>query len=204
MNEVIFIIVIVVIVIFSIVFMTIKERHKSQQMIQRRWNQDPSSYYEPNERNLIESSHYLFTLLEKEGNINHATWQDLDLFDVYKKINLTYSKFGEDILYTSLKAIDINPSSSPLINEEWQLYLTNHMDERAKIQYRLNQLGKKIKTNSLYRYFLEDTSIKMVLSSSFIKLFASLPILSCILMIFSPVIGIGLFIASIFLMLFFI
>ena len=198
MNEVIFIIVIVMIVIFSIVFMTVKERHKSQQMIQRRWNQDPSGYYEPNEQNLMESSRYLFTLLEKEENINHATWQDLDLFDVYKKINLTYSKFGEDILYSSLKAIDINPSSSPLINEEWQLYLTNHMDEREKIQYQLNQLGKKIKTNSLYRYFLEETSIKTVLSSSFIKLFASLPILSCILMIFSPVIGIGLFIASIF------
>ncbi|MGX4687283.1 MutS-related protein [Vagococcus sp. JNUCC 83] len=198
MDELLFIVLVCIIILISIIFITIKERKKAKQMIQKQWNQDPSTYYELNEDDLIEASNSILKMMDIEETVNQATWQDLDMFDVYKKINLTYSKFGEDMLYASLKSVDVSNQPDLLVDENWQKYLTSHINDRERIQYQLNQLGKKLKTNSIYRYFLDEIETKTILSSPLIKLFAILPILSFLFMLFFPVIGIGLFIASIF------
>lgn len=198
MNEILFIGLVIIVMLVSIVVMSVRERRKSRQMIHSRWGKDPSESYQPNESQLYEASSYLLKLMNKEENVNIATWNDLDMFDVFQKINLTYSKLGEDILYASLKSIDTEMSRDLLVEEDWQEYLSCHETQREALQYQLNQLGKKSNATSIYRYFFTELMPSTVLTSPLIKLAASIPILSIVLMLFVPKLGIGLFIASIF------
>lgn len=198
MNELVFIGLVIMAIIASVIFLTLKERRRCRQMIQNRWGQDPSLYYQPNEKSLGEASAYLLDMVSKKENVNLATWHDLDLFEVFKKINLTYSKYGEDMLYSSLKSVEVNAEEQLIVDEAWQDYLEQHTDEREDIQYQLHQLGKKTNTNSIYRYFSDEFISDTPLSTPLIKLAACLPILSLMLMIVTPKLGLGIFIASIF------
>lgn len=198
MNDYLFIGLVIVVVICSIMLLSIKERQKSKQMIRKRWGDDPSRYYSPNEENLSEASDYVLDMMDKTHTINSATWHDLDMFDVFKTINLTYSKYGEDVLYSSLQSIGDGEKNDIIVDETWQDYLEDHVEIREEIQYQLHQLGKKTKTNGIYRYFFADSMPHTILSSPFIKVLACLPILSILLMFFLPKFGVGIFIASLF------
>ena len=198
MTEVGFIGLVFIGVICFIIFVSMKERRRYRQMIQKRWGKDPSSYYSPNEEYLTEATYYLLSMMKRKDNVNSATWHDLDMFDVFKKINLTYSKYGEDMLYTSLKSVELDSPHHYIVVEEWQDYLGKNNDVREELQYQLNQLGKKVNTNGIYRYFSDELMPPTILSSPFIKIAACLPIISLFLMILTPKIGLGIFIVSIF------
>ncbi|MGY3704460.1 hypothetical protein BW731_05835 [Vagococcus martis] len=143
MNEVGFIGLVFIGVICFIIFVSMKERRRYRQMIQKRWGKDPSAYHSPNEEYLTEATYYLLSMMNRKDNVNSATWHDLDMFDVFKKINLTYSKYGEDMLYSSLKSVELDSPHHYIVVEEWQDYLGKNNDVREELQYQLNQLGKR-------------------------------------------------------------
>ena len=81
-----------------------------------------------------------YTKYKDYSIIDDITWNDLNMNDVFKKINNTQSSAGEEVLYDILR--------SPIHNEEILnkrealiSYFTNNPDDRFNIQYILSKLG---------------------------------------------------------------
>ena len=79
-------------------------------------------------------------MMNRKDNVNSATWHDLDM------------------LYSSLKSVELDSPHHYIVVEEWQDYLGKNNDVREELQHQLNQLGKKVNTNGIYRYFSDDTA----------------------------------------------
>lgn len=140
MTEVGFIGLVFIGVICFIIFVSMKERRRYRQMIQKRWEKDPSSYCSANEEYLTEATYYLLSMMNRKDNVNSATWHDLNM------------------LYSSLKSVELDSPHHYIVVEEWQDYLGKNNDVREELQHQLNQLGKKVNTNGIYRYFSDDTA----------------------------------------------
>lgn len=82
--------------------------------------------------------------------IDDITWNDLNMDDIFKRMNYTFSASGEEYLYYTLR--NINKSKAELEHmEEVIHFFQTHEDERVKIQYLMHQLGYTGKY-SLYDY----------------------------------------------------
>lgn len=125
MTEVGFIGLVFIGVICFIIFVSMKERRRYRQMIQKRWGEDPSSYCSANEEYLTEATYYLLSMMNRKDNVNSATWHDLNM------------------LYSSLKSVELDSPHHYIVVGEWQDYLGKNNDVREELQYQLNQLGKK-------------------------------------------------------------
>lgn len=87
----------------------------------------------------------------KEGfSIDDITWNDLNMDEVFKRMNYTYSAAGEEYLYYTLR--------KPCMDEEELLkrekiigYFSEHPDERVTYQFIFSKLGRTGKF-SIYDY----------------------------------------------------
>jgi len=86
----------------------------------------------------------------KEGQIDDITWNDLNMDDVFKRINTTLSASGEEYLYYKLRTIS---DSDEEMNhfERVTEYFSDNADERVQVQYLMSRLGHTEKY-SLYDY----------------------------------------------------
>lgn len=87
---------------------------------------------------------------KREGQIDDITWNDLDMDDVFKQMNYTFSASGEEYLYYTLR------NTAGTVEELEHLetvvsYFMGHPDERVKVQYLMSKLGYTGKY-SLYDY----------------------------------------------------
>lgn len=83
-------------------------------------------------------------------SIDDITWNDLNMDDIFKKMNYTYSAAGEEYLYFTLRT----PSfSADEINRKEEIisYFQNHPDERVSCQLIFYKWGKTGKF-SIYDY----------------------------------------------------
>ncbi len=82
--------------------------------------------------------------------IDDITWNDLNLDDVFKRINCTYSSAGEEYLYYRLRTPAECPEELEHFDEICN-YFGQNPDVRVKVQYALARLGRTGKY-SLYDY----------------------------------------------------
>lgn len=86
----------------------------------------------------------------QDGQIDDITWNDLNMDDIFKRINYAFSASGEEYLYYTLR--NTGSSKEELEHlEETVAYFMEHQDERVRIQYLMSKLGHTGKY-SLYDY----------------------------------------------------
>ena len=85
-----------------------------------------------------------------EGQIDDITWNDLNMDDIFMRLNDTFSSAGEEYLYYTLR---YNAKSKDELNhlEEAISFFETHPDERVAIQMLMKKLGSTGKF-SLYDY----------------------------------------------------
>ena len=86
----------------------------------------------------------------KPGQIDDITWNDLNMDELYKRMNYTLSASGEEYLYYLLRSVGNDRAFLEHL-EEVVAFFDDHADERVKIQYLMHQLGHSGKY-SLYEY----------------------------------------------------
>ncbi len=94
-------------------------------------------------------SHYF--LKHKEGfHIDDITWNDLNMDEIFKKMNFTYSAAGEEYLYHMLRYPCMDEQELGR-REEIIRYFGEHEDERVAYQLIFHRLGRTGKF-SIYDY----------------------------------------------------
>lgn len=86
----------------------------------------------------------------KEGQIDDITWNDLNMDDIFKRMNYTFSASGEEYLYYTLRTA-VQTKEELDHEEEMVRFFEEHPDERVQIQYLMSVLGHTGKY-SLYDY----------------------------------------------------
>ena len=76
---------------------------------------------------------------EDEENIDEVTWNDLNMDDMYFKLNHTRSFVGEQVLYKELASI----SSKPFVSEEHIDYFSTNREKRIDLEQALYGIGKQ-------------------------------------------------------------
>lgn len=87
---------------------------------------------------------------EKEGQIDDITWNDLNMDDIFKRLNYTFSASGEEYLYYTLRTPRQSVEELSHLEEVTEYFL-GHPDERAGVQLLMRKLGYTGKF-SLYDY----------------------------------------------------
>lgn len=134
----------------------------------------------------------------EKNTIDNITWNDLNMDDVFKKINNTQCTAGQEVLYDILR--------KPLYNKEVLIkrdkvidYFRNNEKERQAIQLILGKLGKSDElyiTNCLFNE-ADDSKSKLLKY----RLISWLPTLSLLLLLINPMflaLTIGLAVLNVF------
>lgn len=134
-----------------------------------------SSYHKNKVNDKIESKDY--------NTIDDITWNDLNMNDVFKKINNTQSTAGEEVLYNILRSSIHNEE---ILNKRERLisYFIKNPEDRFNIQYILSKLGysKELYTSNCLFNNGYDNKSKLLIY----QLLGKLPFASLILIIFNP------------------
>ncbi len=86
----------------------------------------------------------------EEGQLDDITWNDLNMDEVFRRMNYTHSATGEEYLYYLLRSV--NQSREDLEHFEMLVqWFAEHEDERVDVQYLMSELGYTGKY-SLYDY----------------------------------------------------
>lgn len=86
----------------------------------------------------------------RDGIIDDITWNDLNMDEIFKRMNYTFSASGEEYLYDTLR--NAGKTEEELLHlEEVVVFFQEHPDERVRIQYIMSRLGYTGKY-SLYDY----------------------------------------------------
>lgn len=76
-----------------------------------------------------------------EGQLDDITWNDLNMDDVFKRINDTYSSAGEEMLYYTLRTPCFEEEALAHLEELIQ-YFSENTEDRVKLQFLLCRLGR--------------------------------------------------------------
>lgn len=76
------------------------------------------------------------------GLVDDETWNDLDMSEVFQRINTTCSFAGEQYLYASLRILSQDEERFARY-ERLMAYFEERPEERVEIQYELHKIGKR-------------------------------------------------------------
>lgn len=86
----------------------------------------------------------------QEGQIDDITWNDLDMDEVFQRMDYTYSSTGQEYLYYLLRTPNTEEGELEYLDKVVDYYM-EHEKERVEIQLLMNDLGSTGKY-SLYDY----------------------------------------------------
>ena len=86
----------------------------------------------------------------QEGQIDDITWNDLDMDEVFQRMDYTYSSTGQEYLYYLLRSPNTEEGELEYLDKVVDYYM-EHENERVEIQLLMNDLGSTGKY-SLYDY----------------------------------------------------
>lgn len=86
----------------------------------------------------------------KEDQLDDITWNDLNMDDVFKRMNHTLSSTGEEYLYYTLRTPKMG-TQALAEQEKMVVWFDDHPDERIKVQLLMRKLGTT-GNYSLYDY----------------------------------------------------
>ena len=198
MEYIIFGIVMLVFILFMLIKGYQDYRNEEKSFIKKLYTEYgtlPQKEYKPEQfRNI---SHYFEK--HKEGfYIDDITWNDLNMDEVFKQMNYTWSAAGEEYLYHTLRTPSFDEKELAR-KEELICYFREHADERVKCQFLFRKLGNTGKF-SIYDYldYLDELGERksgrhygaiVLILIGIAVLFVNLPLGLCLL--------IGVFVANI-------
>lgn len=133
--------------------------------------------------------------IEDSGHlVDDITWNDLNMDAVFRRINVCASSVGEEYLYYALHDLK---ADLPDLEKRGKLlrWIEANPDERVKLQQILLGLGKK-RNNGLSTFLFNAEAKKLARGWIYIIL-ALLPILSLLLLPFSPQTGVLILVATV-------
>ncbi|HKM03000.1 MAG TPA: hypothetical protein VJZ04_00130 [Lachnospiraceae bacterium] len=80
--------------------------------------------------------------IPEDEKVDDVTWDDLELNNVFSRINNCNSYVGEQILYSNLHCMEKDNKSRELMEKKFD-YFTSNMKEQEDIQFELWNLGKE-------------------------------------------------------------
>ncbi|MBM6738750.1 MutS-related protein [Faecalicatena fissicatena] len=106
------------------------------------FGQKPEEGERPSEQTRI-----LWEKTKAENGLDDITWSDLDMDDVFARVNTCCSWMGEQVLYKRMRDMDTEPDRLAALEEDIT-WLDRNEKERQELQLRLFDLGKR--ENSCY------------------------------------------------------
>jgi DNA mismatch repair ATPase MutS len=184
-----------IIVFIAIIVFLILTRRKSEHIrlinnIKEKWGRNPLRNNKPNIR---DNTHcYYSNILSNEKQkqsyyIDNITWNDLDMDNVFQRINNTCSTIGEEYLYYLLRTPVFDGS---VLKERERLisFFQGNRKQRMDLQVILSKLGKT-KSIDVSSYFINDLMDHSINNVNY-KLLSLGLLLSPLLLLVSPSLGI--------------
>lgn len=146
MNTQYYILLIAIAAVTIITVSVVKKRSAAKKLRQKiglKWGKRPAEKYKDEDMQAIAS--YYDNLSEAECSktfLDGITWNDLDMDNLFHRLNSTQSTVGEEYLYALLRE---PVTDSNLLNERNKLaeFFQNNDEHRISLQYLLAMLGKK-------------------------------------------------------------
>ncbi|MGN8982108.1 MutS-related protein [Enterococcus villorum] len=191
MDQKKFIAVMILGVIILLIGLEINSRHKLKEEVRKKWGKLPYQPRFDKEESLKEA-----WLTEKkfrswQSEVDDLTWYDLDMFEVFEGINLTYSSIGSEALYQRLRSFDFVKDQRL---EQLIAFYKEQPAVRERIQYQFARFGKK--DGNFTKQYLADGQSKKVGHIGLFTLLGLLPIFGLILFLVGQVFGFYLAIGS--------
>lgn len=124
---------------------------------------------------------------EKPHQIDDITWHDLNMDDIYQKINFSHSSAGDEYLYYRLRTPMQTKEEMERFEEHVDFFMT-HEKERVAMQMQFHRLGR-MRKYSVYEY-LDYLELLGERNSMKYYLAVALVIVSIVLMFFSVPVGV--------------
>lgn len=194
-----YILLIAIAIIGFIAATAFKRRSSSKKLRQKfslQWGKRPSGKYKDEDMQAIRC--YYDNLCGAENNkiyLDSITWNDLDMDNIFKRLNNTQSTVGEEYLYALLRE---PVTDGDLLNERNRVveFFQNNSKQRIQLQYLLARLGKE-RFSGVSNYFFSNAEYTPFRRNKYIFLVAVF-LLSPFVMAFDLSTGIMLMIASFF------
>lgn len=155
--------------------------------LKREWGTVPESDYTSEKMEVVKA--YYLTQKEDYTDIDDITWNDLDMDEIYQRINNTQSSLGEEYLYALLRKPCFDPAE---LEERNRLMEFFQRDEaaRLKVQEKLLKIGK-LRRISAFEY--ADKLCNKEPKSNLPHYLSILCVLFSFALIFiNPAVGVGL------------
>ncbi|MEZ4357927.1 MAG: hypothetical protein R2876_04765 [Eubacteriales bacterium] len=189
------IVLIFVLMVALIIFATIKIRkskQKKDQQINDAFGKIPNNNDEDIDK--IDAYHiYYSSSIHNDKRIDKTTWNDLNMDDVFKRINNCSSSVGEEYLYHILHEL-IHDECSLQRREKVIRWFSSHTKERLAVQKLLLGIGKH--QNNGLSYYIFNAATKKIKHSWLFLIMAILPVAGIILTPFLIIPGLILTMAS--------
>lgn len=177
----------IILILIGIIFQHFNNIRKQKKRIRDSWGKIPVTTVRDKEESLYQSYAQLKGHLTYASEIDNVTWYDLDLFQVFKKMNRTHSSIGSEALYRQIRLFDFDEKKQEE-NEKLIEFYQENPKKREKIEYIFSRLGK-MDRNSVVR-FLTESKKKNATFLALYLLLGSLPLIG-LLLILSGVDSIG-------------
>lgn len=180
---------------FVIIFVTIQSRINSKKKLRKRlldsYGKDPSSNFDFE----IWGSAYDYWDLKQFNEkiqyfIDDTTWNDLDMDNIFKRLNSCLTSIGDELLFATLR--EPQKTCAPLEKREILInFFQTHPKERLEIQVILAKLGKA-NYNGISS-LIYDSHLKTLSNPIIFSILTLLPLLSIPVAFFSIIAGILFF-----------
>lgn len=135
-----------------------------------------------------------FAKHRKDYEVDDITWNDLNMDELYQRLNYAHSSCGEEYLYYRLRCPQTSREEDGQRSEEERMiaYLKEHEEERVELQMMFAQIGYTGKY-SLYQYldFLDNLGQRSNLRHYLAFVFYAVSALAAF---FEPSVGIAMFV----------
>lgn len=161
----------------------VKNSSEIKRKILSQWGKEPEKKY--SEEDIANISKYFINRTHHEIEsffIDEITWNDLDMDEIFKDMNSTWSTPGEECLYSILREPLFDEKKLKCRNEIINFF-KEYEDERKTLQYLLAKLGKR-RGLSLTDYFYNHSK-KRKSSLTLYRILGSMPLASLVLFLFN-------------------
>ncbi|MHC6180764.1 MutS-related protein [Clostridium sp. JNZ X4-2] len=177
-----YLIAVVIIVAIVSTISILRNNAEIKRKIEEQWGKKSDKKYDREQIDDIAGYFKNIKLYEKDSFfIDEITWNDLEMDEIFKDIDTTFSTPGEESLYAILRKPIYNDENFKYRNKIIEYFMKNP-DKRKNIQYILGKLGRK-RGISITNYFYDDNSYEHKRSSlNMYRLFSIMPIVSIAVM----------------------
>ncbi|MGT2906546.1 MutS-related protein [Streptococcus dentiloxodontae] len=115
------------------------QRRRRMSEIKQQWGKEKFIGKQDSSLSLFDS---LESYLKDSGSdpIDEQTWEDLNLEEVFRQFNRTYSSLGAEYLFSKINGIGIHDFKT---SADLENFFSKHSGERFRILYIFDQLGKQ-------------------------------------------------------------